>query len=165
MTCVNSSTHSLWGPVVFLLAVSCAPPQPPPHGLTDADRQAIRALDYTFVSAWLRDDTAGVLSVFSAQALLLPPGANPVVGLAAIRGYWWPTDGSHTRITSFTRHIEEIEGTLDLAFMRGTASLGWTYEKGGKRSSQTSRSQDLILVTRDATGHWHVIRQMWSVLP
>jgi len=60
--------------------------------------------------------------------------------------------------------MDEIEGTPDLAFLRGTASLAWTYEKGGKRSTQTSRSQDLILVARDSTAHWHVIRQMWSVL-
>jgi len=45
--------------------------------LSDADRQAIRALDSTFVSAWLRDDTAAVLSTFSPQAVLLPPGGKP----------------------------------------------------------------------------------------
>ncbi len=149
---------------MLLAALSCAAPKAP-RVLSDADRQAIRALDSTFVDAWLRDDTAAVLGVFSPEAMLLPPGGNPVVGLAAIRGYWWPTDGSHTRITAFTHNIEEMQGTPALAFMRGTASLGWTYAKGGKASSQTSRSQDLILVARDSTGHWHVIRQMWSVLP
>lgn len=161
---MKSALRSTGARVLLLLNLSCAPATGSP-GLADADRQAIRALDSAFVNAWLRDDTAAVLSVFSPKAVLLPPGSQPVVGLAAIRGYWWPTDGSHTRITSFTRKIEEIAGTPQLAFMRGTASLGWTYDKSGKRSAQTSRSQDLILVTRDSTGQWRVLRQMWSVLP
>ena len=95
----------------------------------------------------------------------MPPGANPVVGLTNIRSYWWPLDGSHTRITSFTRAITEIDGTHQLAFLRGTASLGWTYEKGAQRRTQTSRSTDLLLLAPDPAGHWHVIRQMWSTLP
>lgn len=133
--------------------------------LTAEDRAAIRALDSTFVRGWLNDDASPVLSVFAPDAILFPPGSNPVRGLPAIRSYWWPQDGSRTRITAFERHIEEIEGTSRLAFLRGTASLSWTYEKDGKQTSQTSRSIDLLLLTRDAAGHWHVIRQIWSTLP
>ena len=133
--------------------------------LTADDRVAIRSLDSTFVQAWLSDDTTAVLSVFRPDAVLLPPGASPVVGLAGIRAFWWPTDGSHTRITSFEHQILEIEGTKGLAFLRGTAALGWTYAKGGPPTSQTSRSADLILVAPDSVGHWRVIRQMWSALP
>ena len=133
--------------------------------LTADDRAAIRSLDSTFVGGWLSDDTAAVLSVFSPDAVLLPPGNSPVVGLAAIRAFWWPTDGSHTRITSFERRILEIEGTKGLAFVRGTGALGWTYAKGGPPTSQTSRSADLFLVAPDSAGHWRVIRQMWNTLP
>jgi uncharacterized protein (TIGR02246 family) len=140
-------------------------PQVAPDFLTDEDRAAIRALDSTFVRGWLSDDTNAVLSVFAADAVLLPPGSKPVRGLPAIRSYWWPVDGSHTRITSFDRHIDEIEGTRQLAFLRGTASLSWIYEKDGHQTAQTSRSIDLLLLARDSAGHWHVIRQMWNTLP
>jgi ketosteroid isomerase-like protein len=140
-------------------------PQKTTDGLTSEDLVAIRALDSKFVHGWLNDDMTAVLSVFAPDAVLFPPGSNLVRGLPAIRSYWWPQDGSHTRITSFDRHIEEIEGTRHLAFLRGTASLSWTYEKDGHQTSQTSRSIDLLLLTRDSAGHWHVIRQMWSTLP
>ena len=133
--------------------------------LTANDRAAIRSLDSTFVQGWLSDDTTAVLSVFRPDAVLLPPGNSAVVGLAGIRAYWWPTDGSHTRITSFDRRILEIEGTRGLAFFRGTAALGWTYEKGGPPTSQTSRSADVTLVAPDSAGHWRVIRQIWNTLP
>lgn len=134
-------------------------------GLTSTDRAEIRSLDAKFVKGWLDDDTTAVLSVFAPDAILLPPGSKPVTGIDAIRAYWFPIDGSHTRITSFDRKIDEIEGTRQLAFLRGTATLAWDYEKDGKKTSQTSRSIDLLLLRRDAARHWHVIRQMWSSLP
>ena len=133
--------------------------------LSDADRAAIRALDATFVRGWLADDRAAVLGVFAPDAVLLPPGSKPLRGIPAIRSYWWPDDGSRTRITSFERDVDEIEGTRRLAFLRGTASLSWVYEKDGKQTSQTGRSTDLLLLSRDAAGRWRVIRQMWNVLP
>ncbi|MDQ6830234.1 MAG: hypothetical protein M3081_15365 [Gemmatimonadota bacterium] len=106
-----------------------------------------------------------MLREFAADAVLLPPGANPIVGTGSIRAYWWPTDGSHTRITSFARTIAEIKGTRQLAFLRGTAALGWTYRKNGQESAQTSRSTDLLLFAPDSMGRWKVIRQMWNTLP
>ena len=135
------------------------------QALTQADRAAIRALDSTFVRGWLSDDTTAVLSVFHRDAVLLPPGTAPVTGVAAIRAYWWPTDGSHTVITSFDRSITEIEGSRSLAFIRGTGTLGWAYTKAGKRTVQASRSIDLFVVAPDVDGQWRVIRQIWSALP
>ena len=133
--------------------------------LSDADRAAIRALDSSFVTGWLRDDTTAVLALFASDAQLLPPGSQPVVGVDAIRGWWWPSDGSRTRIVSFVRSIDEIVGTQDLAFMRGTGTLRWTYTKNGSTSTQSNRSLDLIVMARDATGSWRIIRQMWTTLP
>ena len=137
--------------------------------LTLADQAAIRVLDSTFVQGWLQDDTTAVLSVFRADAVLLPPGSPAVSGLVAIRAFWWPTDGTHTRITSFDRRILEIEGTRGLAYIRGTAALGWTVRrdsaKDGVVVSQAGKSSDLMLVAPDSAGHWRVIRQMWNTLP
>ena len=134
--------------------------------ISDADRAAILAVDSALVDAWLKDDTTKVLSLFASDAVLMPPGAQPVMGLAAIRAYWWPSDGSHTRITSFTRAIAEVGGGGGSAFVRGTGSLGWTYAKRGKSPvAHSSRSTDFILYSRDAAGQWRITRQMWSALP
>src|SRR5262245_21044602 len=129
-------------------------PAPRTRILSDRDRAAIRALDTAFVQDWLRDDTAGVLALFHPDAMLLPPGGRPVEGVRAIRAYWWPDDGSHTRITAFTRELAEVQGTADLAWFRGDAALGWVYAKDGKEASQTSRSTDLVLLAPDSAGRW-----------
>ena len=133
--------------------------------LSDRDRAAIQALDTAFVQAWIRDDTAGVLALFHPDAVLLPPGGRPVEGVRAIQAYWWPDDGSHTRITAFRRELAEVRGTPELAWFRGDATLGWVYAKDGKEASQTSRSTDLVLLAPDSAGRWQIIRQMWSPAP
>ena len=129
------------------------------------DLAAIRALDSVFVQGWLRDDTTAVLGVFASDAVLLPPGSAPVVGVDAIRAYWWPRDGSRTRIRSFRRDITEIEGTSAMAFARGTATLAWTYTKDGKTTEQTGRSNDLVVLSRDTSGKWRIVRQVWNTVP
>jgi ketosteroid isomerase-like protein len=133
--------------------------------LSLGDIAAIRALDSVFVQGWLRDDTSAVLGVFAHDAALLPPGSAPVVGVDAIRAYWWPRDGSRTQIRSFKRDIAEIEGTSAMAFIRGTATLAWAYTKDGKTTEQTGRSNDMIVVARDASGQWRIVRQVWNTVP
>lgn len=134
--------------------------------ISDADRAAILAVDSAFVDAWLADDTTKVLGLFSSDAVLMPPGMSPLRGLDAIRAYWWPSDGSRTRITSFKRVVEEVGGGGGFAFVRGAGTVGWTYTKrGGSPVTQTSRSSDFMLYARDATGKWRITRQIWSVLP
>jgi len=152
--------------VAFAVALAgCGGGRPTPGAITDADRAAIHAVDTAFVQGWLRDDTLGVLRLFDPNAVLIPPGSQPVVGIEAIRAYWWPADGSHTRITGFTREPEEMGGAHLLAYYRGRASLSWQYTKDGKTSAQTSRSTDLVLLAPDSTGQWRIVRQMWSLLP
>ena len=165
MTAMSYARSAAAAGLGLLAVMAGCRPAPAAGGLTDADRAAIRALDTAFVQGWIRDDTAAVLRLFDARAVLFPPGSPPVDGIAAIKAYWWPTDGSHTRITAFTRDIVEMEGGPSLAFMRGAASLSWEYVKDGKRTAQTSRSTDLVIMARDADGKWRIIRQMWSTLP
>jgi hypothetical protein len=95
----------------------------------------------------------------------MPPGSMPMTGHTAIRGYWFPMDGTHTRITVFDRTISEIGGSRDLAFLRGIGAVSWSMTKAGKTTTQKSRSSDLLLLARDVSGRWHVVSQMWSALP
>ena len=128
--------------------------------------ETFRVLIDTFGKGWERGDVDAICSVFTEDAVFLEtPFSTPDRGMAAIRAYWWPVDGSHTRITSFERKIVEIAGTRGLAYVHGIGTLAWQYAKGGTPQTQSSRSTDLILVAPDPAGHWRVVRQMWSTLP
>ena len=136
----------------------------PGHGsrLTARDSSAIEQVRSAYVSAWLADDTAGVLATLDSAAVLLPPGRMPVAGHPAIRAFWWPGDGSHTTITGFEWTLDELAGTPHLAFTRGISKVAWRYVKDTVRAEQTVRNVNLTILARSADGKWRILRQMWG---
>ena len=126
------------------------------------DEQAVRAAAEAYVSAWLRDDTAGVLATLDTAAVFMPPGRLPITGHAAIRDFWWPRDGSRTTITSFEWNLDEVHGTGDFAYSRGVSTLDWTYTKDTSTSSSVTRSVNLTVYGRGDDGRWRILRQMWG---
>jgi ketosteroid isomerase-like protein len=130
--------------------------------LSARDSSAIVQVESAYVSAWLADDTAGVLATLDSAAVLIPPGRLPVTGHSAIRAFWWPNDGSHTTITDFAWSLDELRGRRDLAFTRGISRVAWKYEKDTVRSQQTVRNLNLTILTRGDDGKWRILRQMWG---
>ena len=150
--------HTLAGLVLSILA--CVPPEP--KGFSPADEQAIRQVDSLYVAAWLRDDTAAVLRTLAPDAVLMPAGQRPLATPNDIRAFWWPTDGSRTKILTFHRVIDEMAGDANLAWVRGTDTLTFTYDKGQTHSQLTSRSMTLAVWRRQSDGSWRISRMMWG---
>lgn len=132
--------------------------------LSAADVTAIRALDRAYAEAWLRDDTAAVLATLAPDAVLMPAGARPVAGQDAIRRFWWPADGSRTRVTAYRTTVDEVSGAGPLAYVRGSGTLSFTYERDTVRTAQTSRTMTLTVVARQPDGSWRIHRRMWGAL-
>lgn len=132
--------------------------------LTDDDRRAIRANDSTYVAAWLQDDTTRVLSTLTTDAVLIPGGLRPLNGVAAAGTFWFPHDGSHTRLSTFSRSIDEIDGSGDVAFIRGSDSLRFTYSKDGTTQEQSLRSVTFAVARRQRDGTWRISRMMWATV-
>ena len=148
--------------VMSVLFVACAGTGAAPAELSDADRQAIRALDSTYVTAWLQGDSAGVMRTLAPDAILLPSGRRPLVGTDSIRAYWWPDDGSRTEILAFESSIDEIEGHGGTAWVRGVDSLVFTYSRDTVRTTTTSLGMTLAVLEKDQSGEWRIARKMWG---
>lgn len=161
-------TLNLWSLRPFRLtasiAVAAVAACDGPPLLTDDDRAAIRALDSTYVEAWLRDDTSAVMETLAPHAVLMPAGVQPLQGDSAIRRFWWPDDGSRTRVTRYTTTIDEIAGVPPMAYVRGTGELTFVYDKDTTHLEQTTRNMTLTVVSRQADGTWRIHRRMWGVL-
>jgi ketosteroid isomerase-like protein len=143
---------------------ACSRAESAPAPLSDRDRAAIRANDSAYVTAWMRDDTTGVLATLTADPILIPGGLEPLRGQSAAKGFWWPSDGSHTKLTAFDRTVEEIDGAGDVAFVRGTDSLRFTYTKGASIQASAMRSVTLAVVRRQSDGTWKIARMMWATV-
>jgi ketosteroid isomerase-like protein len=159
------SLPALAGPMFVLstgILLACGTGAAPAQRLSARDSSAIEAVRSAYVSAWLADDTAGVLATLDSTAVLLPPGHLPISGHSAIRAFWWPGDGSRTVITSFDWTFNELAGTPELAFTRGISNVAWRYQKDTLRSESASRNTNLTILTRGADGRWRILRQMWG---
>ena len=150
--------HTLAGLALAILA--CRPAEP--KGFSPADERAIRQVDSLYVAAWLRDDTAAVLRTLAPDAVLMPAGQRPLAAPNDVRAFWWPTDGSRTKILTFHRVIDEIGGEANLAWVRGTDTLTFTYDKGQTHSQLASRSMTLAVWRRQPDGSWRISRMMWG---
>lgn len=147
---------------VFLSVAAAACAAARDDRLAPADVAAIRAADSAYVAAWLRDDTVAVLATLASDAVLMPAGQHPLATRAAIEAFWWPRDGSRTTLLAFVRAIDEIGGSGNVAYLRGSDSIAFRYEKGVQRSTQSVRTMSLALLAREPDGRWRIKRMMWG---
>lgn len=133
------------------------------RGLSAADEAKIRAVSEAYCAAWLANDEAAVLALFSKDAVLLPHhGLDPVAGQSAIRAFWFPKDGPPTTVTVLTQRIDEVGGTCDLAYMRGHSTVSWTSGKGPAARVSSNAGTFLNLLRRQPGGSWLITHQMWD---
>jgi hypothetical protein len=59
-----------------------------------ADSAAIRQILHQYAEAWLRNDEAGLLSLFEEAARISPSGLCSMDSLHRLRNFWFPKDGS-----------------------------------------------------------------------
>lgn len=134
----------------------------PDSAALQPDEAGVRAVDAAYVKAWLDNDEGAVLATLAPDAVMMPAGQYPLITADEIKGFWWPKDGSTTKILSFQRTIDELAVSGDLAFARGTDSVTFTYDKGGVRSQQTSHSMTLAVYRKQRDGSWRISRMMWA---
>lgn len=134
--------------------------------LTASDREAVRQLHEAYRIAWLANDEAAVRKTFTNDAVLLPPHAlEPVVGMEAIKRFWWPQDGPPTTITRFEAAYDEIGGCGTIAYARGRSEVEWTVEDHGKSTKFHNTGRFLTLFRKLPDGAWKISHQMWDDPP
>lgn len=129
------------------------------------DEAAVRALEEAYRAGWMANDSSAVMATLSPEAVLMPAGVRPVVGGSAIRAFWWPNDGSRTTIQAYTIIIDEVQGSGDLAYVRGRGSLEFTYRtSAGDTTHLTSEAVHLSVARRGEDGEWRIARRAWSAI-
>ncbi|HEX6315135.1 MAG TPA: nuclear transport factor 2 family protein [Gemmatimonadaceae bacterium] len=132
-------------------------------GASTNARAQVLALEEAYRRAWLANDSSAVMATLDRGAVLMPAGANPLVGDSAIRAYWWPADGSRSTITGYDIRVDEVDVTDHLAYLRGRSKLLFIYrDPAGSVSRVQSEAVHLSVARRDARGEWRIARRAWS---
>src|SRR5689334_11799901 len=130
--------------------------------LPSSDAAAVRAATQEYRNAWLANDAGRVMATLTPDAIILPSGLAPIEGQDAIRRFWFPTTGPATTVTAMELTIDEVNGSGDLAVVRGRGTL--TFKTAGSDASTSLRSTFLNILRRRPDGRWLIARRMWSDL-
>lgn len=132
-------------------------------GLTADDENAIKATIAAYRTAWLANDAQGVLETFTDDAVLLPAhGAPAVVGMAAIKVYWFTPGGPVTTITELNITVDQVRGNRTLAFAHGLDSVAWTVTHEGATRRHAHAGTYLNVMKKLADGSWRIQAHMWD---
>jgi len=119
--------------------------------------QDVRAVAEGIIAADNARDIERVLGYYAADAILMPPGEQPVTGREAIRPRY---EGLFAEFNpAIEAHIEEICAGNDLAIVRGHNGGRLVPRAGG--AARTLNDVYLMVLHRNAEGEWRISRLMW----
>lgn len=130
--------------------------------LSPADVAAVRRANAAYPAAWLANDSAAVMRLFSSDAVLIPHhGDPPVEGESAIRSHFWPPNSPYFRLDAFQMEPSEVVGCAGLAFARGRFTIEYTAEADGVRKTYANAG-NYLMVLRKRGDLWLISRYIWD---
>jgi ketosteroid isomerase-like protein len=131
--------------------------------LSAKDVAAIRQIEETYRTAWLKNEENTILSLFTDDATLYPNGNAPVKGQEAMRKFWFAPSDTITTINAYTTNIEEIYGEKNLAYLVGSNEIAWATEKRDKTGLKRFVSKGYFISVYARRNHqWKILKQYWS---
>jgi uncharacterized protein (TIGR02246 family) len=132
-------------------------------GLSPDDEQAIKATIQAYRTAWLANDSQGVLRTFTRDAVLMPAhGAAAIKGIAAIEKYWFSPGGPPTTITQLDITVDELQGDATFAYARGLDTVAWTVTEKGTTRRHSHPGTYVNIMRKQPDGTWRIHLHMWD---
>ena len=128
-------------------------------GLSDQDKQSVRAVDAEWARAAQAGEGTAIAALYTADAVLLPPGEPMVKGVAA-KKYWVDFANGFSGPTEL--NTMAVEGGGDVATAIGTYKMSLTPKKAGAKPLPTEEGKYLEVLKRQDDGSWKLVYDMWS---
>jgi ketosteroid isomerase-like protein len=144
---------------VLTLAIASAACQPPAQDavLSGDDVAAIGVLQESLNEAALAGDWAAAAEFLAEDLVYMPPGMQALEGRSA----WLEWAGSlGVTIAEMTVEVIEIDGRVDLAYLRGSYSQTFTIEGVPEPISDTGKY--LFILKKQTDGSWRVAIWIWN---
>ena len=138
---------------VTLVGVTVCACQPPQAELPVDVTAEIRSADDQFSAAFAAQDAAALADLYTAQAQLMPPNSDFIVGREAIQTFWQGVmDGG---VTGMTLTIDEVTGSDSMAVETGR------YELSIADGSTIDDGKYIVWWQRTPAG-WRLYRDIWN---
>lgn len=120
----------------------------------DDTRAAIEAVNGRFMEAVANRDAKAIANLYTADGMIMPPGADIVQGSADIRAFWQNAVGDGPG--AFVLSTTEVERHGDTVTEVGTFS---TKAEDGSEIG----SGKYIVIWKNVNGDWKLHRDIWNM--
>ena len=125
---------------------------------TDSDRASIDAVLKRYEAALNTGNTSAAVGIYADDAIFMPQGSTPAVGLGAIRQTYEQIFAAVELRVTFT--IDEMKLLGDTAWMR-THSIGELTVRGAG-IKVPGKNSELFIFEKQKTGEWRVARYLFA---
>ncbi len=119
-------------------------------------RAAIDQVNRRFAEAFNRGDAAGAAAIYTADAIILPPGRPRVQGRAGIQSFWQAVRDSGVRAVALQTDDLEVAGDMAREIGTGTLTLA---SEGGEEQTATVK---YVVVWKRQGGDWRWHTDIWN---
>jgi uncharacterized protein (TIGR02246 family) len=128
-----------------------------PMAVAADDAAAIQAVTAAWVKGYNAGNTDAIVALYAEDAVVMPPGAPPLRGHAAIRQYLVKDiAGSQAAgITLVLGSVNDVGVSGNLAWHSGTYSVT-------NKSGATIDTGKYLEARRKVGGKWQIIRDIWN---
>jgi uncharacterized protein (TIGR02246 family) len=136
--------------------------QSAPKPLSAADETAIKAVESAYATAMNAGNTDGILALYTADGMDLPPGQPPVSGQAALRTNYAGMFGAMNVTIGLTP--SKISGGGNMAYVTGSYHFSATMKDTTKASGgpMVEDGKYVDIVVRQEDGSWKIALGAWS---
>ncbi len=146
-------------PVALLISLAVAACQAAAAAPSKAeDEAAIRALFDKHIAAFTAGDSAAVVTLYTDNAVMMPPDRAAMTGREAIR--WGLRVAFGLAAMKFSGGALQVEIAGDWAFARRTSAVTLTAKTGGEQLELMTNWLEVL--RRQADGSWKIHYQMMT---
>ena len=155
----TAPAHSIALTLSFAVLASCAGPPPADPR---ADRTALIAAAEAFHAAAIAKDREAVLSLFDQDAIMLPPGADRVDGMDAVRAFRFGFIETPGVELDFELLEAEVSSGGDMGFTIAVANITI---RGPDGVTGRDRVRDFHAWRKQLDGSWKIAVDVWNSGP
>ena len=153
------SHRTLWVSLLFASLIVCAAgcQTETDTAFATADATAVRGALDAYFNAANSGDAARWAALYTDDAVMMPPNSPAVEGRAAIESWLAMLP---VKITEAQGTALEVEGTGNIAYVRGTYSM--SLQVPGLPDPIAQQGKLLQIYARQPAGSWLLARDMWN---
>ena len=131
-----------------------------PAFAADKVRSAIDASTRVWLDAYAKGDAAKVASLYATDAMVMPPGAPPAKGRAAIQKFW--QGAMDAGMGNVSLKTIEVGSSGGIAYEQGEVALD-VRGKDGKTAHVVGKY--IVVWKKSPKGKWELYRDIWNDTP